>query len=102
MEKSKILKKIVSIVLSLVKSFVSSLSQIIWIFAGMIIISAGFYYLIKNESLKAFSEIPIGLTYLMDFFRSYWFWLFLAIWIFYFILDFKELNNCGEGLSERK
>ena len=89
------IKTICNIILSIIKSFVSAFSQIVWVFAGMMIISAGFYYLIKNESLKAFSGIPSGFAYLMDFFRSNWIWLFLAIWIFYFILDFKEVNKDG-------
>jgi len=79
--------------LSGVKSFVFAISQIVWVFAGVLVISASFYYLIKSSDVKTLTEIPKGLAYLLDIFRNYWLWFFLAIWIYDFIINFGEINK---------
>lgn len=79
--------------LSGLKSFVFALSQVVWVFAGFMIISATIIYLIKSGDIKTLTEIPKGLVILIEFFRNYWGWFFLAIWIYDFIINFNEINK---------
>lgn len=79
--------------LSGIKSFVYALSQIIWIFAGITLFSAGILYLIKSGDIKTMTELPKGLGYIMGIFRNYWSWFFLGIWVYDFIINFRDINN---------
>ena len=57
------------------------------------IISATFFYLIKSGDIKTMTEIPQGLVYLLKIFRTYWTWFFIGIWVYDFIINFKEINK---------
>jgi len=81
------------VVLSGIKSFVFALSQVVWLFAGVLLIGASMLYLIKSGDIKIITEIPKGVGILLDIFKSYWNWFFIGIWIFDFIINFKEINK---------
>lgn len=79
--------------LSGLKSFVYALSQIVWVFTGVFLLSAGFIYLIKSGDIKTITEVPKELINLINIFKNYWHCLFLAIWSYELIINFKELEN---------
>ena len=66
---------------------------IVWVFTGVALFSAGILYLIKNGDIKTLTELPKGLGYLIDFFKNYWSYCFIAIWIFDFIINFRDINK---------
>ena len=79
--------------LSGIKSFIFALSQIIWVFTGIALFSAGILYLIKNGDIKTLTELPKGLGYIIDIFRNYWNYFFLGIWLFDFIINYRDINK---------
>ena len=87
------IKILLNIALSAVKSFIFALSQIVWVFAGVLIIGAVIVFLIKSGDIKTMTELPKGLGYVIDIFNNYWQWFFGGIWIFDFIINFKDINK---------
>lgn len=90
---SEILMILFKLGLSAVKSFVFALSQIVWTFVLLLIIGATLVYLIKSGDIKTMTELPIGLIYLINIFKNYWQWFFIGIWIFDFIINFRDINK---------
>jgi len=84
---------LIKVVLSAIKSFIFALSQIVWVFAGVLIIGAAIVFLIKSGDIKTMTELPKGLGYVIDIFINYWQWFFGGIWIFDFIINFKDINK---------
>ena len=90
LEIGKILFKVL---LSAVKSFVYAISQVVWVFVGVMLFGAALLYLIKNGDVVTLTELPKGLGYLLDIFRSYWNLFFIGIWVFDFIINFRDINK---------
>jgi hypothetical protein len=79
--------------LSGLKSFVFALSQVVWMFAGVLLMGASILYLIKSGDVKTMTEIPKGVGILLDIFKNYWNFFFIGIWIFDFIINFRDINK---------
>lgn len=79
--------------LSGIKSFLFALSQIVWMFTGILMFGAVILYLIKSGDIKTMTEIPVGLGYLLDIFKNYWNYFFIGIWVFDFIINYRDINQ---------
>jgi len=90
---TEIVHLIFLIVGSLIKSFVYTLSQIVWLFAGIFILIGSFFWLNQQGLMTTQVQDIKGLWKLIDLFRNYWGLLFGIVWIWEAKVSVKEMDN---------
>lgn len=89
----EIIRILILIFISTLRSIVFALSQVVWIFAGIFILIGSLFWSYQQGLMK----IPVtdikGLWLLIDLFKQYWGLFFIIIWVWDSWINFKEIDK---------